>query len=94
MTSLVDTAGGALRRVAECVLMALGVPVTRDMPVDAVFLPNEGEANARQPWGQAQNEAFNVNPATGLRMCGDVDVLGNEWGSLLPPPGGTGFAER
>lgn len=94
MTSLVDTAGGALRRVAECVLMALGVPVTRDMPVDAVFLPNEGRPELQRRWGRASRDEFDVNPANGLPMSGSVDMLGNAWGSLMPPPEDAAFAER
>ncbi len=49
MTHTALSATGALRRAAECVLMAFGVPVTRDMPVDAVFLPMDDETAATKP---------------------------------------------
>lgn len=92
MTHTALSATGALRRAAECVLMAFGVPVTRDMPVDAVFLPNEVDDsvvtrnNAAQLWedggGDTGAEPLGTNPSTGLPMAGLVDVLGYEWGTL------------
>lgn len=74
MTTLAHTTAGALRRAAECVLMAFGVPVTRDMPADAVFLSMRegGDAIAAPP---------DFNPANGNFMLDSVfDMQGNLYG--------------
>ena len=75
MTHTALSATDALRRAAECVLMAFGVPVTRDMPADAVFLPMDDENATTKPKG-----AFAFNPATGAPMVGAFDALGYAWG--------------
>lgn len=90
MTHTALSATGALRRAAECVLMAFGVPVTRDMPVDAVFLATErgcdsGGRECLDSWSASRGTEvppFATNPANGVPMLTpEIDVLGNPWGS-------------
>lgn len=89
MTTFATTAG-ALRRAAECVLLAFGVPVTRDMPADAVFLSMDDAGSHRsralrhlhEGTSSDSVEPMGINPANGLPMVGITDVLGCQWGSL------------
>ncbi|MFT3819873.1 MAG: hypothetical protein QM750_20045 [Rubrivivax sp.] len=63
MTNTNFTLGGALRRVGECVLMAFGVPVQRDVPADAVFLPMGADADLHYV---AEMRRMNAYKAAGL----------------------------
>lgn len=83
MTHTALSATGVLRRAAECVLMAFGVPVTRDMPVDAVFLP-VAAAQGQAAGCTREVDLLNVNPANGAAMLGERDEFGYLWGCAGP----------